>query len=87
MLTVTTGIKRSRASKVNNVMFTMIIFNRIEEHKSSWQGVNTLRLALVFSYDFVACYKVFGITRQLLPVLLKDKADYHPGKELFPAVK
>ena len=27
---------------------------------------------------------MFGITKQLLPGLLVDSADYHPSKELFP---
>ena len=37
------------------------------------------------SYDFAPCCKMFGITKQLLPGLLVDSADYHPSKELFPS--
>ena len=36
------------------------------------------------SYDFAACYKMFGITKQLFSGLLVDSADYHPEEELFP---
>ena len=40
---------------------------------------------MVSSYDFAACYKLFGTTTQLLPGLLVDSADVHPSKELFPS--
>ena len=39
---------------------------------------------MVLSYDFTPCCKMFGITKQLLPGLSVDSADYHPSKELFP---
>ena len=57
--------------------------------------IKILKSALVLSYDFAPCCKMFGITKQLLPGLLVDSkqllpgllvdsADYHPEKELFP---
>ena len=39
---------------------------------------------MVLSFDFAACYKMFGITTQLLPGLLVDSVDFHLSKELFP---
>ena len=45
--------------------------------------IKILKSALVLSYDFAPCCKMFGITKQLLPGLLVDSADYHPSKELF----
>ena len=47
--------------------------------------IKILKSALVLSYDFAPCCKMFGITKQLLPGLLVDSADYHPSKELFPS--
>ena len=47
--------------------------------------IEILKSALVLSYDFAPCCKMFGITKQLLPGLLVDSADYHPLKELFPS--
>ena len=55
------------------IHFVIIPFNKI------------LKSALALSYDFVPCCKMFGITKQLLPGLLVDSADYHPSKELFPS--
>ena len=47
--------------------------------------IKILKSALVLSYDFAPCCKMFGITNQLLPGVLVDSADYHPSKELFPS--
>ena len=48
--------------------------------------IKIMKSALVLYYDFAPCCKMFGITKQLLPGLLVDSADYHPSKELFPSV-
>ena len=37
----------------------------------------------LLSYDFAACYKMFGITKLLMPGVLVDSAEYHPSKKLF----
>ena len=47
--------------------------------------IKILKSALDLSYDFAPCCTMFGITKQLLPGLLVDSADYHPSKELFPS--
>ena len=44
-----------------------------------------IHFVIVLSYDYAPCCKMFGITKQLLPGLLVDSADYHPSKELFPS--
>ena len=48
--------------------------------------IKILKSALVLSYDFAPCCKMFGITKQLLTGLLVDSADYHPSKEFLLGV-
>ena len=80
----TNGHKHARANKHLAITWRPLPWrwSKVVQQRAKSQVCNKLKhWGQLLTYDFAACYKMFGKTKHLLPGLLMDSADYHPPKE------